>query len=82
MKDSCIVHVVAPDLPTASRGSPNESPTADVGSEAHSRFAHFTLADPTPRLCPDAVGFGQCEWVPDPASAVGASSGGRQPNIA
>ena len=33
--------------------------------------AHFTLADPTPRCC----GLGQCEWVPDPASAVGTSSG-------
>ena len=36
LKDSCIVHVVALDWPTASRGYPDESPTGDVGSETHS----------------------------------------------
>ena len=34
-------------------------------------YARFTLADPTPRCCR----LGQFEWVPDPESAVGASSG-------
>ena len=36
--------------------------------------ARFTLADPTPRCCR----LGQCKWVPDPESAVGASSGDHQ----
>ena len=34
----------------------------------------FTLAYPTPRCCR----LGQCEWVPDLESALGASSGGRR----
>ena len=37
-------------------------------------YARFTLADLMPRCCR----LGQCEWVPDPESAVGASSGGRR----
>ena len=43
-------------------------------------YARFTLADPMPRLCPDAVGSAnmQCEWSPDTESAVGASSGGHR----
>ena len=38
VNDSCIVHVVISDWPTASRGSPDEAPTADVGSETHSHY--------------------------------------------
>ena len=47
-----------------------------AGAYLHTRYARLTLADPTPRLCPDAVGS-QCEWVPDadPELAVGASPG-------
>ena len=45
---------------------------ADVYVLSHARF---TLADLTPRCCR----LSQCEWVPDPASAVLASSGGRRP---
>ena len=38
-------------------------------------YVRVTLADPTPRLCPDAVGSANVNGFPDPESAVGASSG-------
>ena len=46
VKDSCIVLIVAPNRPTAPRGSPDEAPTADIGLKYPLTLAKLTAPGP------------------------------------